>query len=223
MGSHIEKTLIPDSRLTNALGDSLKVVWENPKKYACFVRRFGENNWEVFAPKIDSMQDERLFLCDPRCTDARPWGFASDIYEQFLLPKRKTPPQWLEEAIACDGKKVPESLWKRFFPNPYGGNIPVIHIIRVNLEDDPENEVVLWYNRPPGNKETCQSMVEFFDFKAGEWYLENSLGPFFTTIQVKIARQKKAVSVEYSNTTSDGRRTWNFLYSMKGGLFHVVE
>lgn len=207
---------------TNAFGDSLHWVCEEPKQCRYYIKGVAQSNWEPFLPGKYEVDHPGLQK-DARCLES-PWEIIQDdAWEQFLFPEKEAPPNWLEEVITYDSRQVPDTLWKRFFPNPYGGQIPIIHIIRSNLDDDPEREIVLWYNRPPKALVICQTMVEFFDFKDGKWFLKRSVGPFFTTIEVKLIRKKKAILVEGSNATSDGIQKWAVLYGFKEGRLQVIE
>lgn len=205
----------------NAFGDSLHWVCEDPKKCRYYIKGVAQSNWEPFLPGKYEV-DHPWLQKDARCLE-KTFEISPDIWEQFLFPEKEVPPNWLEEVINYDGQKVRDTLWKRFFPNPYGGQIPIIHIIRGNLDDDPEQEIVLWYNRPPKALVICQTMVEFFDFKDGKWFLRKSVGPFFTTIEVRMIRKKKAILVQGSNTTSDGTREWEVLYGFKEGRLQVIK
>lgn len=207
---------------SNAFGDSLHWVCEEPKKCQYDIKGVAQSNWEPFSHGKYEVENQWLQK-DARCIES-PWEIIQDdAWLRFLFPEKETPPNWLEEVIKHNGQQVPDTLWKRFFPNPYGGQIPIIHIIRGNLDDDPEQEIVLWYNRPPKALVICQTMVEFFDFKDGKWFLKKSVGPFFTTIEVKLIRKKKAILVAGSNATSDGVQEWAVLYSFKAGRLQVIE
>ncbi len=223
--STINSPINPSTYLINVFGDSLK--WNVVAKSECFffVKWAGEAVWEPFVPILDSLHDHSTEYFDVRCIDfpnslqRKDW----EIVLHFLFHERATPPNWLEKVIAFDGKKVPEALWKAFFAKPYGEVIPVIHILRCNLDDDPKAEILIWYNRPPKNIETCLNMAEFFDCRDGHWQLIQSVGPSFLPINVRYNPGKKAVSIRQVNPTSDGIRKWEGFYSMTGGYFHLVD